>query len=75
MIDAMIDVLLYPEKYVMVDIDRILVNAGVLVASFIEKNPKTCVLLAVLMTWIVQKTPWKWDDVAWGKLKAKFKLT
>ncbi len=73
--DTFVDILLHPENYQMVDLDRFLVNAGELIASFIETNPKTCILLAIAATWIVQKTPWKWDDAAWEKLKAKFKLT
>ncbi|HQM30631.1 MAG TPA: hypothetical protein PLR20_14885 [Syntrophales bacterium] len=74
MFETLIDILLHPENYVMIDLDRILVNAGTLVASFIETNPKFCVLMAILITWIVQKTPWKWDDSAWEKLKGKFNL-
>lgn len=73
--DTFVDMLLHPENYQMIDLDRILVNAGYLVASFIEKNPKFCVLSAILITWIVQKTPWKWDDSAWEKIKGKFKLS
>jgi hypothetical protein len=49
--------------------DQMLIAAKDFVYGWISTNPVTFGLLTAGLTWIVKKTPWKWDDAVLDRLK------
>jgi len=49
--------------------DQMLITAKDAVYGWISANPITFGLVSAALTWVVKKTPWKWDDAVLEKLK------
>lgn len=68
----MLDFFLNPNVYGIPKLDAWLLNWLAYIDQFIRINTYATSITVGIISWVVVKTPWKWDDVGWEWLKNKF---